>query len=237
MTRLQFAALSEHGLRPRNDDAYCTEKIGDYHVFAIAYGLTGHPYGDVASMTAIEALKDSISTTRGLARDILMTAVRKADADVGALSSKSSKHASLVTTLVACLIDKNRLCTVLDIGDRNFTVITESMVRSSGNVASRRPGPKSMDPQPPSLSEMVTHVLGEPYRLKDSSFSEFILGDEYLLLSSDGLTDVLEKEAIAEVVRNSDGNLEVACEKLIQDAMTAGSERTITVILVSGDRN
>jgi serine/threonine protein phosphatase PrpC len=233
MTTIKFAALSEHGLRPRNDDAYCAEKIGDYYVFALAGGLAGHPYGDVASTTAIEALRSAVKTTRGSAREVLLAAVRKADAEIASLSAKSPKHASLVTQLVACLIDKKQVCTVLDVGDKNCTVITGTTVGPAGSRAgTKTPAGPAANPQPPSLSEMVSHVLGEPYRLKDSSFSEFVLGDEFLLLSSDGLTDALSREAIATVVRNADGNIEVACEKLVQEALSAGSDSTITVILV-----
>jgi protein phosphatase len=234
MTAIKFAALSEHGMRPRNDDAYCAEKIGDYYVFAIADGLAGHPFGDVASTTAIEALKSAVTTTRGSAREVLMAAVRKADVEIASLSAKSPRHASLVTQLVACLIDKKRVCTVLDVADKNCTIITGTTVGHAGSIAGAGHPPRTSEPQPPSLSEMVSHVLGEPYRLKDTSFSEFVLGDEFLLLGSDGLTDVLSEEAIAGIVRKSDGNIEVACEKLVQEAMTAGSENTITVVLVHG---
>jgi serine/threonine protein phosphatase PrpC len=81
---------------------------------------------------------------------------------------------------------------------------------------------------------MISHVLGAPHRLKDLDFSEFFLGDGYLVLCSDGLTQVLKKEAIGIIIGKNDGNLETACEEMVNEAMTAGSESTITVILVHG---
>lgn len=65
MSRFDFFALSERGLRTRNDDAYCSEQIGDYYVFAIADGLDGHPFGDIASTTAIDAIRDAVKNTPG----------------------------------------------------------------------------------------------------------------------------------------------------------------------------
>jgi serine/threonine protein phosphatase PrpC len=70
--------------------------------------------------------------------------------------------------------------------------------------------------------------------MKNSDFSTFILKNEFLLISSGGLTDFLSDETIAAIIRKTDGNIEVACEKLVQEAMLAGSESTITVVLAHG---
>ena len=117
MSRFDFFALSERGLRTRNDDAYCSEQIGDYYVFAIADGLDGHPFGDIASMTAIDAIRDAVKNTPGSPRDRLVSGIRNADAEVRALSLQSPKHAALATKLVVCLIDEKMGCTVLDAGE------------------------------------------------------------------------------------------------------------------------
>jgi len=81
---------------------------------------------------------------------------------------------------------------------------------------------------------MVAHVLGAPYRLKNTDVMEFVLGDEFLFLGSDGLTRFLPPASIASLVRRSEGNPGAACERLIQEAMRAGSESTITVVLAHG---
>jgi protein phosphatase len=239
MSRIDFFALSERGLRHRNDDAYCAEQIGDYFVFALADGLAGHRYGDMASKIAVDALKGAVKNTPGSAQDILAAGVRKADADIRDLSLSSPKHAGLATTLVACLIDKKMACTVLDTANKNCTVITKSAIEDVRHAALVRhlPGSRAephTSPKPPLITDMISHALGEPHRLKETDFSSFILGNEFLLLSSDGLTDVLPKETIAAIVRNNEDSPEAACQTLVQEAMKAGSEGTITVILVHG---
>jgi protein phosphatase len=239
MSNPDFYARSERGLRTRNDDAYCAERIGDYLVFAIAEGLAGHPYGDIASMAAIESLKGTVKSTSGSPQDILTTAIRNADAEIRALSRRSPKHAGLATRLVACIIDKKMGCTVIDIGGENCYVITENSIENALDTArarhlsGSRPLPHPTN-QPPSLSDMISHALGEPYRLRDTDFSKFTLGNEFLLLSSDGLTDVLGKEGIAEIVRKNEGNIDITCEVLVQEAMNNGSDSTITVVLIHG---
>lgn len=242
MSPVGFSALSERGLREHNDDAYCAEQIGSYYLFALAEGLAGHPYGGLASRTALDALKNAVKNTTGTAQEMLVAGIRQAEADVRAESKTSPEHAGLVTTLIACLIDKKMVCTVLDTGGRNCLIITRNTIGNARTTAKARhlPGTPAAavhaGPRFPLLSDMVSHVLGEPYRMKDMDFPEFVLEDEYLLLSSGGLTDYLDTSAIAEIVRNNKGSPDAACEALVQEAMKAGSERTITVILVKGNR-
>lgn len=241
MSPLEFSALSERGMRERNDDAFCAEKIGSYHLFAIAEGLPTHPYGDLASRTAIDALRAVVGKTKGSAQEILIAGIRQAEADVRVLA-QLPKHTGLATTLVACLVDTKMNCTVLDIGDRNCMVITKSSTDNARTIAKARhlpgsPAAAHPAPRPPALSDMISHVLGEPYRMKDADFPVFVLGNEFLLISSGGLTDVLDKEAIAGIIRKNEGSIDAACETLVQEAMKAGSERTISVVLVHGSRD
>jgi serine/threonine protein phosphatase PrpC len=241
MTGFEFSALSERGLRTRNDDAYCAEKIGSHFVFALADGLAGHPYGDIASRTAIDALKKTVQDTKGSSREILETGIRKADEAVRALSLHSPSHVGLSTTLVACLMDDRNLCTVLDTGEGNCLVVTASTAGNirdivrEGTPATSKSGLHEV-PRTRSLTDMITHVLGSPRQFRESDLLEFVLGDEFLLLGSDGLTGSLPKEAIASIVRSNRTNPDAACEMLVQEAMKAGSESTITVILVHGKR-
>ncbi len=236
MSRIDFSALSERGMRERNDDAYIAEQVGGHFLLAIADGLSHHPYGDLASTTAIEALRNAVKTNPGTARDALTAGIKRADAEVKALSLRSPTHAGLATTLIACLIDKDRVCTVIDISEKNCNVITRTAILGAREMEKTHPRPGShaapfAPPRPPSLADMIGHVLGEPYRLKDANFSEFVLGSDFLLLSSDGLTDVLSSDAIAGIVRKNELSPDAAVEALVQEAMKAGSEGTITVIL------
>jgi hypothetical protein len=53
MNSIQFASLSERGLRAINDDSVCAGKLGAYPVFALADGDILRPGGQVASDIAI----------------------------------------------------------------------------------------------------------------------------------------------------------------------------------------
>jgi serine/threonine protein phosphatase PrpC len=49
---LTYHAVSERGRRERNEDAFLTERMGRFHVFAVADGMGGHETGDVACAIA-----------------------------------------------------------------------------------------------------------------------------------------------------------------------------------------
>jgi protein phosphatase len=233
MSRLDFFALSERGLRERNDDAWCAEKVGDRYIFALADGLAGHPYGDIASLTAINTLKGAVNTAP--AAKVLAAGIRQAEAEVQALSRQSPEHTGLATQLVACLIDRNLACTVIDVMGKSCMLIGKKSIRTARDASRAEHPPGSgpvAAPPSPSLADMISHVLGEPHRLKDTDFSPFTLHDEFLLLATDGLTDFLSRETIAAIVRENRSSPEAACQALVREAMQAGSDRTITVVLV-----
>lgn len=81
---------------------------------------------------------------------------------------------------------------------------------------------------------MISHTLGEPRILMESEFVAVNMRDIFLLLSSGGLHDLVGKERIAEIVHENGENVEASCEHLMQEALSAGSEQTITLILVCG---
>ena len=219
-------------MRPQNDDSLVAGRIGKYYTFIIADGLPGHPLGGAANEAAVTALSRAIGDAKGPAKDALAAGVRAADAAVRELSRKSPGHTGPATKLVTCLIDDNLQGTALDTGEGNCHLITGDTFKNVREAA-RSGQPPAAGPAKKSLNEMVSHVLGAPRRIKDEDFVTFRLGDEFLLLSSDGLTDHLSGQAIAGIVRGkAASSLDAAAEALVQEAMKAGSEETITVILV-----
>ena len=154
-------------------------------------------------------------------------------------SDLTHERAGMGTQISACLVDDNLNCTALDIGDGSIYIINSDGIRtprdhpapeSTGHVRSSReqPGQKNL------LSKMVSHALGEPRVLKDSDFTELNIRDSFLLLNSDGLYDFVKKDTIQDIIMENGNNLEASCEELIQKALSAGSDGTITVVLVRG---
>jgi serine/threonine protein phosphatase PrpC len=239
MAQVHFSTLSDRWVSADNNDAFCAEKIGKYHVFGVAEGLSDLPGSSSASGVAISSLKESVQSLKGSPAAALEAAVYESETRINAHAGKTSGITRDATHLSACLLDDNLDCTILDTGEGNAYLISPDAIRvpmdhpASGqpevpDFLSRNPGEEKK------RTHMISHTLGEPHMLKRSDFLTVNIRDLFLLLSSGGLHDFVRKERIAEIVFQNGENVETSCEHLMQEALSAGSERTITIVLVHG---
>jgi protein phosphatase len=242
MTRVHFFALSERGIREINEDSFCAQRIGNYYVFGVADGLTGQAGGRAAGEIAIACLKEAFRDNPENPAMALESAVRSADAQVRLRAEKSGERSGAATKLIAAAVDDRLACTVLDVDGRSIDILNAGGIKTPNDPPalkkSARPGTApSGTSRPHALSNMISHVLGEPHMLDKTDFREVNIRDSFLLLSSDGLHDYVGKDAIREILKKNGDNLEAACEELVQKALAADSDGTITVVLVHGRGN
>jgi serine/threonine protein phosphatase PrpC len=241
MAQVHFFALSDRWVSAENNDAFCAEKIGKYHVFGVAEGLSDLPGSGSASGVAISSLRESVQRQKGSLAAVLEAAVYESETRINAQVGKTPGKIRDVTHLSACLIDDNLNCTILDTGEGNAYLISPDTIRvpvdypASGqpevpDFLSRKPGEERK------RVDMISRTLGEPHMLKKSDFVTVNIRNLFLLLSSGGLHDFVRKERIAEIVIQNGENVETSCEHLMQEALSAGSERTITIVLVHGHK-
>ena len=85
------------------------------------------------------------------------------------------------------------------------------------------------------LRHVVTNVVGGPEEgvFVEAHAVELHAGDR-LLLCSDGLTEMVSNDAIAEVLRNMAGP-EDACQRLLDEANDAGGRDNVTIVVVRFD--
>ncbi|MFZ1128551.1 PP2C family protein-serine/threonine phosphatase [Methanoregula sp.] len=239
MAPLHFFALSDRGVSATNNDAFCAEKIGKYHVFGIAEGLSDPADGGFAGDIAISSLRQSVQAQGDSPAAAIIAALHESDARISAHATTSPGRSMNGTYLSACLIDDALDCTLLDTGEGYACLITPDGVFAPRDYPlSGRPdglGVLLGDPgEERKRTNMISHTLGEPRILMESEFVAVNMRDIFLLLSSGGLHDLVGKERIAEIVHENGENVEASCEHLMQEALSAGSEQTITLILVCG---
>jgi serine/threonine protein phosphatase PrpC len=239
MSHISYFALSERGLRAINEDSYCAERIGDYYFFGVADGLGGHACGEVASGIAIDCLKNAMKSCGGDIKNVLRDAVFDADEQILTQSEQSPEKRGMATTFIAAIVDDNLNCAVVNVGDSRGHIITNNNIRTtkdhsvvnelidSGQIALE-------DAWQHPLSNVMSQALGDPESVIKPDFYEVNLLDTFLLLSSDGLHDRMKKEQIREIVFANEENMEKSCRELVEEAMSAGSDDNITVVLVHG---
>jgi len=239
MAEVHYYALTDRWSSGVNNDAYCAEKIGKYHVFAVAEGLSDLSGSVSSSGTAIGSLRDAVQTLDKPPAAVLEAALFDAESRIEKKVKASPGFENDAAHLSACLLDDALECTILDTGEGNAYVIDSNGIRVPRNYPGAGQA-KGLDMVPHGESEeirlknMISRTLGEPHLLKMSDFVTIDIRNRFLLLSSGGLHDYVNKERIMEIVTRNDEDVETSCEQLIQEALSAGSERTVTVVLVHG---
>lgn len=236
---IHFFALSAKNRRDANEDAYCAEHIGDLSVFAVADGLGGHAAGEVASGIAIECLRNAMKFSEGEVKKTLRDAVRDAHEQILAHAEKFPEKQGMATTLTAAVVDGALRCTVVNIGDSRAHCITAGDVKATKdhsyvNVLVDTGVVRPEDAWQHPLSMVLSRAIGDPDGPAEPDFYEFGLQDAFLLLSTDGLHDFVRQEKIQEIVLDQGSDPEKACRALVREALEAGSDDNITVILVRG---
>jgi protein phosphatase len=247
------AGLTDAGqVRPSNQDAYAV--VNDLQLWIVADGMGGHPGGDVASRSAVDALAASIRAEARLrkkpeqgaiAPEQCETEFRGAIADSNQalrdLALQSPDLAGMGTTVVALRIACGQVAyaTVAHVGDsrayllrgRTLTPVTRdhSLVEDYVKVGLLSPDEALIHP----LRHVLTRALGtDPQVEADICTFELEPSDRFLLCS-DGLTKMLDDAQILEVLLGADRSQELACRALIQAANDRGGVDNTTVVVVT----
>ncbi|MGB7816134.1 MAG: Stp1/IreP family PP2C-type Ser/Thr phosphatase [Methylotenera sp.] len=240
--------LTDVGLfRDHNEDAIASDlSIG---LLVLADGMGGYQAGEVASEIAVlmiaaevtEAMQNK-SRLKKSAHNLLpeshmlIDAVEKTNTAIYQISQNQPQCAGMGTTLVAGIFTDNKLV-VGHIGDsRMYRLRDEKLVRltEDHSVVQEQINSGMMTEKQAKLSHhknLVTRALGvDPEVDLDLQELDVEVGDVYLLCS-DGLSDLIDDAEIAKTLREANGNISYAANKLIQSANEHGGTDNISVVI------
>jgi PPM family protein phosphatase len=232
---LHYALRSDVGLlREGNEDsAYAGPRL-----LAIADGMGGHAAGEVASAVAITAIapldrQNLISDDDML--NALAAAVASARTTLHDMSVSDPAVEGMGTTLTALLWAGARVA-VCHIGDSRAYLLRDgdlyqitrdhTLIQSLVDEGRLSPAAAANHPQ---RSLIMRALQGSTDADPDLAMHDAILGDRYLLCS-DGLTDVVEDEAVFEILSTLP-DAEDAVNELIELAIRNGGPDNITCIV------
>jgi len=228
---LRYAARSDRGLiRSNNEDSvYAGPRL-----LAVADGMGGHAAGEVASKIAIAALEPlDEDTPSGDLLDALRQATDEGSAHIRELVSDDPSLEGMGTTLTALLFAGNRLA-VCHIGDSRCYLLRDGELAQithddtfvqtlvdEGRISQEE---AHVHPQ----RSLILRALNGSEIEPDLSMRETRVGDRYLLCS-DGLSDVVTLETMAEALQAPDP--QQAADRLIELALRGGGPDNITCIV------
>jgi protein phosphatase len=227
--------------RPNNEDAFDMQQITEnLAVFVVADGMGGHAAGEVASRLAVTALMDTVrasapahaSCSPDEMGKILKKGFLAAARSIADDCSLHREHTEMATTLVAALVNDTLDCVVANAGDSRaylggtgLTQITtdHSFVQGLFDRGLITREELRLHPDRNIVTRIVSAIPVDP------DLFELHLGENTLLLCTDGLTDALPDEEIFRAIQDTDLNR--VCRTLIDRSRAVNRDNTTVVIV------
>ncbi|MCB1888640.1 MAG: Stp1/IreP family PP2C-type Ser/Thr phosphatase [Rhodocyclaceae bacterium] len=243
VTNLRIAMATDVGqVRTRNEDAVASDTSGGWAL--VADGMGGHRGGDVASAIVARVAGECLTGPPAETLDgeqierRVRDVIRKANRAIFDQSNDNLKLYGMGSTAVLAQA-WGKLVTIGHVGDSRAyrlrggrlerLTVDHSLLQElldggmiSAAEARRAPG-----------RGVLTRSLGvDPDVDVDVVTVEFAAGDS-LLLCSDGLTEMLEDDAILAEIEAADGDLPRATARLIDAANGGGGRDNVSVVLMA----
>lgn len=230
MRPLAFAD-SQTGQRERNEDSFGIAT--DLGLFVVADGMGGYCGGEVASRLAVQTVDDCFFERNGAtpAQDLMDVAFREANEEVRC--ARVDELEDMGSTLSAVAITA-REAVIGHVGDSRVYLLRggtlRRITRDHTVIESLRAVGITGSCIHNAFSHMITRAIGvaaEPE--PDLVRVEIEAGDRFLLCT-DGLTDVVDDETIAELLGAEAAP--TACSRLVEEALRRGTRDNVTALVV-----
>ncbi len=231
------AALSHIGhVRKQNQDRYLVDETRG--LFVLCDGMGGHKAGEVAAQMAVDAfaggfmLLDDESPHAALTRTIL-----EANRNIFNKGHESVEYSDMGTTITACLVDGQTLY-VASIGDSPMFVVNSSGIEKitvDHTLAQKLYQEGFLEESEVNTNKyrhVLTRALGIEELVEVDCRTRTLNQGDHILMSTDGLTDLVEPQEIWEVVIN-EPDPETALSRLLGFALDRGGHDNITMILIA----
>ena len=230
---LECAARNDIGRRANNEDAvYTSSKLA-----AVADGVGGAAAGEVASHRIVDSLRRLDGSRPELPLDAaLENAIAGGNESIGLMTGARPQMQGMSTTLTAVALSDDGTYVVVNIGDSRTYLLRsgeltqlsrdDSLVQDLIDAGHLTPEQARTHPQ----RNIVMHALdGDPERRPATQLLPAQVGDR-LLLCSDGLSDVVEFDALRELLQRYADRGECA-DRLIATALEAGARDNVSAIV------
>ena len=241
---MQYWGLSDQGcVRKQNQDAYHIEQLDRNTLLCIVCdGMGGAKSGNVASSLAVDVFVQEVkrSWTYGMDQqetdEMLMSAVKLANFTVFDQAQEFEEFDGMGTTLVAVLV-RGRHATVINVGDSRAYKVDNNGIRQISRDHSLVQMMVERGDLTPEMARtypgknFITRAIGTETMVESDLFHLDVAKGDYLLLCSDGLSNMMDdQEILFEVVHG--GNKQNCCQRLLDIAKNRGAPDNVTSILV-----
>ena len=236
---LVYSYNSNKGRKEKNDDAVSVSKNKQGAVIGIVCdGVGSHSNAAYSSNYIVSTLEkewqDLTFANFNNMKNWLYDRIEKLNTELYTKSKDNQKK--MGTTIVTVAIFDNQVV-VYNIGDSSAYGLTKDNVMNVVTVEDSFVGAlisAGVITEEEAKSHPEKHVLTQALATRDNinlhTFIDDLNNYDYFLLCSDGLTNMIEKEEIQNIVRNDE--LSIAVNKLIDKCVERGGVDNISVAII-----
>ena len=236
---LVYSYNSNKGRKEKNDDAVSVSKNKQGAVIGIVCdGVGSHSNAAYSSNYIVSTLEkewqDLTFANFNNMKNWLYDRIENLNTELFNKSKDNQKK--MGTTIVTVAIFDNQVV-VYNIGDSSAYGLTKDNVMNVVTVEDSFVGAlisAGVITEEEAKSHPEKHVLTQALATRDNidlhTFIDDVSNYDYFLLCSDGLTNMIEKEEIQNIVRN--GELSIAVNKLIDKCVERGGVDNISVAII-----
>lgn len=241
---MQAWGLTDTGcVRTQNQDTFEIRHFGEGCLLCVVCdGMGGAKSGNIASSLALDIFVQAVERTRvpAMGRKAVEQMLRKAaklsNDTVFDQAQQFADFAGMGTTLVAVYIEGSA-CTVLNVGDSRCyflnwdgvvpVTVDHSLVQLMLQRGELTPEQARVYPG----KNYITRAVGTEPSLESDVFHLDVEKGDYLLLCSDGLSNLVdEQEILFEVIHGV--NKQQCCQRLLGIARERGAPDNVTSVLI-----
>jgi protein phosphatase len=217
--------------RRRNEDSF----VCDPPLFAVADGMGGAQAGEVASGLAAAALRER--DTNGNGEAAVAALIQEANRRVWQRANEDAAASGMGTTITVALVEPDGRVLIGHVGDSRAYLLRagrlEQLTEDHSLVAElvRRGelSPEEAETHP--QRSVITRALGTDPDVDVDTFPVEAKAGDVFLLCSDGLSSMVDDDAVLAVLEEHRDDLDAAAKALVAAANQGGGEDNITAVL------
>lgn len=226
----QFGSRTDIGcVREQNEDSL----IVSPPLFVVADGMGGHAAGEVASEICVNTMQECAPKHADV--DKLGEAIELANRDIISAALSGEGRKGMGTTCTAAMLEADKLV-IAQVGDSRayllhagkLSQVTRDHSLMADMIEAGQITPEEARVHP--NRSVITRALGNDPNMTPDLYEINVESGDRLMLCSDGLTSMVEDDAI-ESVMNRIQDPQRCASALVNEAISAGGADNVTVIV------
>lgn len=228
--------LDEDSILILRSDAVIKSKKVETTLLVVADGMGGHNAGEVASRLAATGIAEKmVGPMLESVSNTLEQVIKEVNKDIFDYVKENPAYTGMGTTITAAVVQRSTVY-IGHVGDSRAYIINEqeitqitkdhSLVQEMVDNGELTKEKARMHPQ----KNIITRAVGIYKDIEVDTFTEYVYGDDYLLVCCDGLSDMVPDEEIHHIVKTH-GSPQEICDILVEKANDYGGLDNISVIV------